>query len=264
MRAAGRPARYCNAVTTTARARPTTDPAAAAGPPSLRHGERLTRDEFHRRYAAAAAGTKAELVEGVVHVHSHPAMPSPVSFDKHAEPHGRFSFWAGYYCLKTPGVRFGVEGSVFGDASNEAQPDVLLCRPEAVGGQTRLVTRNDKQYVASAPELAAEVSASTASLDLNAKLRAYQRGGVREYVVALTEQMPMRVRWMTLAGKLFAPTSPDPADGLLKSRVFPGLWLDADALLAGDLARLVAAIERGCATPEHAEFVSRLASAATT
>jgi hypothetical protein len=45
---------------------------------------------------------------------------------------------------------------------------------------------------------------------------------------------------------------------LLKSRAFPGLWLDVDALLRGDLLALRSAVERGVACAEHAAFVTRL------
>ncbi len=40
--------------------------------PPLKAGDRLTRDEFERRYDAMPNLRKAELIEGVVHV------PSPV------------------------------------------------------------------------------------------------------------------------------------------------------------------------------------------
>ena len=45
-------------------------------------------------------------------------------------------------------------------------------------------------------------------------------------------------------------------DGLHRSAVFPGLWLDPHALLRGDRQRLRSLIDLGCATVEHAEFVA--------
>ncbi len=59
----------------------------------------------------------------------------------------------------------------------------------------------------------------------------------------------------------FQPLAHD-ADGLLKSRLFPGLWLDPAALLSGNLAALLAALDRGCGSDEHRAFVDRLVSAA--
>jgi hypothetical protein len=43
-----------------------------------------------------------------------------------------------------------------------------------------------------------------------------------------------------------------------KSRIFAGLWLDGPALLARDSARLLATVQQGLATKEHAAFVRRL------
>ena len=50
-------------------------------------------------------------------------------------------------------------------------------------------------------------------------------------------------------------------DGLYRSTAFPGLWLDPQALLTGDRQRLRTVLDVGCATPEHAAFVGRLAVA---
>ncbi len=228
--------------------------------PRLETGDHLSREEFHRRYEAMGDGTRAELIEGVVYVYSS-GVPSPVSLDKHSEPHFDLVTWLGFYRAKVPSLRRGIDGTVFADQDNEPQPDVLLGIPEAAGGQTRMVERNGKQYVANAPELVGEVGASTASIDLNAKLRAYQRNGVREYIVLLTEEDPPELRWLALENGRFQPLKPDSADGLLKSRVLPGLWLNVDALLRGDMQGVFAAVERGCQTSEHAAFVQRLAAA---
>jgi hypothetical protein len=50
-------------------------------------------------------------------------------------------------------------------------------------------------------------------------------------------------------------------DGLYRSSSSPGLWLDPQALLKGDRQRLRDVIDLGCATPEHAAFVKKLADA---
>jgi hypothetical protein len=51
------------------------------------------------------------------------------------------------------------------------------------------------------------------------------------------------------------------ADGIYRSHVFPGLWLDPIALIVGDTRRLRAVLDLGFGTPEHAQFVARLARA---
>ena len=227
--------------------------------PPLRNGDHLTRSEFHRRYEAMGESVRAELIEGIVYIWSSPGMPSPVSINKHGTPHISVATWVGYYWSKTPGLLPADNSTVFIDGVNEPQPDVLLGIPAAAGGRTRLVTRGDKQYVEGAPDLVIEVAASTVSIDLNAKLAAYQRNGVGEYLVVLTEE-DREVRWMALADNRFQPIAPD-TDGLLKSRLFPGLWLDAAALLAGDLAKVLAAVDRGCSTDAHREFAARVVAA---
>jgi hypothetical protein len=54
---------------------------------------------------------------------------------------------------------------------------------------------------------------------------------------------------------------PSDPDGVWRSRVFPGLWLDGAALLAGDTVRMLAKLEDGLRSPEHAAFVQRLQAA---
>ena len=56
---------------------------------------------------------------------------------------------------------------------------------------------------------------------------------------------------------------PPAADGILRSAVFPGLWLDPAALVRGDKARVKAVLQGGLDSPEHAAFVARLERAHT-
>ena len=224
--------------------------------PPLRNGDHLTRAEFHRRYEAMGDDVRAELIEGIVYLRSKHDMASPVSIDSHGTPHLHVVTWVGFYLSKTPGLIGGDNSTVFIDGTNEPQPDVLLGIPAAVGGQTRLTTRGKKRYVDGAPELVIEIAAGTASIDLNAKLTAYQRNGVGEYLVVLAEDQ-REVRWFVLEDDHFTPLRPDES-GLLKSRLFPGLWLDGAALLAGDLPRLLAGIDAGCATEAHRQFAARV------
>src|SRR5438270_3136150 len=136
--------------------------------PPLEPGDHLTRDEFERRYEAMPHVKKAELIEGVVHI------PSPVRWDYHAEPHAKLIAWLVNYESATPGVRTGDNGSVRLDLENEPQPDAILLIEQSAGGQSKL---SSDHYLEGAPELVAEVSASTASIDLNEKFRVYRRNG---------------------------------------------------------------------------------------
>ena len=139
-------------------------PAVAEVPP-LENGDRLTRCEFERRYAARPDLRKAELIEGVVY------MPSPVSL-LHAEPHSAIQTLLLVYGAFTPGVHGADNATVRLDLDNEPQPDVLLrIEPEA-GGQSRV---SEDGYLEGAPELIVEVAAGSASIDVHDKLRAYRR-----------------------------------------------------------------------------------------
>ena len=110
-------------------------------------------------------------------------------------------------------------------------------------------------YVAGAPELIVEIAASSASYDLHDKLSAYRRNGVNEYLV--WRVLDRRFDWFVLAGDDYVPLTPDDA-GILRSNMFPGLWLDVEALLAGDNGRVLTTLQRGLSTPEHAAFVTRI------
>jgi Uma2 family endonuclease len=222
-------------------------PAAPRDPtPPLVDGERLTRDEFERRYDAMPHLKKAELIEGVVH------MPSPVRLDQHGDPHSCLVGWLWVYRAGTPGVQSGDNSSIRLDLGNMPQPDALLIvRPER-GGRVRI---SEDDYIEGGPELVAEVAASSASYDLGEKQGAYLRNGVREYIV--WRVLDRAVDWFVLRDGQYELLEPG-ADGILRSTVFPGLWLDPAALVGGDTARVLAVIQQGVGSPEHADFVARL------
>jgi hypothetical protein len=213
--------------------------------PLLHNGDRLTRTEFERRYEAMPEVKKAELIEGVVY------MPSPVRWEQHGDQQSDLNWLFKHYRLFTPGVEVGENSTTRLDDINEPQPDVMMFLSPAVNGQVQIV----EGYIEGAPELVAEIAASTASIDLNDKLRAYQRNGVREYLVWRVEDEEFD--WFILRDGTYVRGTPDP-DGLLKLVAFPGLWLDVPALLRRDQPAAFAALTHGLASPEHAEFVERL------
>ena len=222
------------------------DPAPPTPAPGLENGDRLTRAEFERRYEARPDLKKAELIEGVVH------MPSPTRFGSHARPHAALIGWLFTYAATTPGVEVSDNPTVRLDLDNEPQPDAALLIDPEVGGQARV---SEDDYVEGAPELVAEITASSASYDLHDKLHVYRRNGVREYLVWRT--LDGRLDWFELADGAYRPRQPDDS-GLVASRVFPGLRLAVDALLSGDMPAVLAAQQRGLAEPAHAEFVKNL------
>jgi Uma2 family endonuclease len=213
--------------------------------PPFANGDVLDQPTFHALYEQTPKGFKAELIGGVVHV------VSPVSAN-HGFRHQALSFWAGTYSLATPGVRSSIEATVILSSESEPQPDVtLLIQPEA-GGQTRV---NESGYLEGAPELAIEVSVSSVSIDLNAKKSDYERYGVQEYLVVV--EQTQSVHWFARGKSGFRELRPG-ANGVLQSKVFPGLWLEPSTVFASTPKPMLAVLERGLASPEHAKFVEKL------
>jgi Uma2 family endonuclease len=214
--------------------------------PPLESGDRLSRLEFEQRYMAMPHIKKAELVEGVVYV------ASPLRFKSHGKPHGRLIIWLGNYQISTPGVELGDNSTVRLDLDNEPQPDVVLLIDDKCGGQAHI---SEDDYIEGAPELVAEVAASSAANDLHDKKKAYRRNGVREYIVWQT--LDNRLDWFSLQNGEYVTLTADEA-GIIKSRVFPGLWLAVRALLAGDMNAVLSVLQQGLNSPEHAAFVRQL------
>jgi len=215
--------------------------------PPLQTGDHLSRDEFERRYHATPKQFKAELIEGIVYV-----MGPPVSDPGHSHPHFRFITWLGIYEAHTPGTAGGDNGTVRLDLKNEPQPDTFLRILPDYGGQSR---DTEDKYIEGAPELVAEIAASSVSYDLHEKLEAYRRNGVREYIV--WRVWDKAIDWFMLDDGKFVLQRPD-ALGLYKSNVFPGLWLDSKALLSGEQAKVLSVVQQGLASPEHRAFVEEL------
>ena len=216
--------------------------------PALQNGDRLTRDEFERRYAAMPHVKKAELIEGIVY------MPSPVHATAHGTPHAHLVTWLGTYAAATPGVDVADNATVRLDLDNEPQPDALLRISDDCGGQSRI---NDDDYVEGAPELVVEIAHSSAAYDLHDKKRAYRRNGVQEYLVWQIEDE--RVDWFVLEGGEYLSLSPDEA-GRLESRVFPGLVLGVEAPLEGEVAAVLDLVQARLGSEAHQAFVDRLAA----
>ena len=213
--------------------------------PPLENGDQLTRVEFERRYNAIPHIKKAELIEGVVY------MASALRFKSHGKPHGYMMTWLGTYEAATPGVEFGDNSTVRLDGDNEPQPDGLL-RIEQ-GGRSRI---SEDDYVEGAPELIVEIAASTVSIDFNQKLKVYRRNGVQEYLI--WRVLDSDFDWFSLNAGEYIKLEPD-SNGIIYSQIFPGLWLDKAALLAGNLAKVLEVLQQGLASQAHQDFVQQLA-----
>ena len=214
--------------------------------PPLVDGDRLDRSTFHERYAAMPPETRAELIGGVVH------MSSPVRTD-HGDYVGLLTAWAAGYARGIDGLRVGCDSTLVLDERSEPQPDVHLRILPDHGGQTGI----ESGYIAGSPELVIEVAHSSRKIDLGPKFEDYRRTGVLEYVVVTSD--PNEVYWFVRRDEALERMTPG-TDGIYRSRQFPGLWLEPDALFDGDLERLFNTVERGRATPEFVEFAASMAA----
>ena len=214
--------------------------------PPLENGDRLTRYEFERRYDAISNLKKAELIEGVVY------MTAALRFRSHGQPHASLLTWLGNYTVATPGVALGDAPTVRLDSDNEPQPDAVLLIEEQCGGRSRV---SEDDYIEGAPELVVEIAASSAAIDLGDKKRAYRRNGIPEYIV--WQVFDRKVDWFCLEEGDYVSLPVD-ADGTIRSRVFPGLWLAVEDLLAGNMLRVLAVLQAGLAAAEHEIFVQQL------
>ncbi len=219
---------------------------AVAEPPEMHTGDRMTREEFHRIYEQMPDDFHAELIGGIVYV----ASPLKLPHGTNHLPLGSLFF---AYEGSTPGVESGDNTTVLLGEEGEPQPDLFLRVLPEFGGQSQTTA---DEYVLGAPELIAEIAFSSRAIDLHAKRHDYTRYGVLEYLVLCLRERQLR-RFDLRADQELTPD----ADGVFRVRAFPGLWVHGAALLARDHSRLMATLDQGLATPEHAEFVNRLAAA---
>ena len=218
------------------------------GVPPLEPGDRLTRAEFERRWEAMPEVKRAELIEGVVY------MGAAVRYRRHGRPNRWITRLLVTYENHTPGVAGAENTSIRMDLDNMPQPDsLLLIEPP----HSRTITISDDDYLEGAPELIVEIASSSASYDLGVKLQAYRRNGVPEYLV--WRVLDRAFDWFVLHEGEYIRQPLDEA-GVIRSTMFPGLWLDTRALLDGKFATAFETLERGLATPEHEAFVKQLGS----
>ena len=194
----------------------------------LESGDRLTREEFHRRYSARPDIRKAELVQGVVYV-----MSSPVNHRFHGKPHAMVIGWLCEYLSRTAGVEISDNATVYLSDEDEVQPDACLFRLGMPARETA------DGYIEGAPELVVEIAASSASYDLHDKMESYRRAGVQEYIVWRTYDEA--IDWFRLREGRYERVPPNAA-GVIESAVFPGLRLHVASMLAFDRAGVRAAL----------------------
>lgn len=214
--------------------------------PPLENGDRLTRDEFHRRYELMPENIKAELINGVVY------MSSPVRVEKHGKPQSHIVGILFNYYVATEGIELGDNVTFKLEAEGEPQPDAVLWIKENYGGKTYIT---DTDYLEGSPELIVEISSSTASYDLHDKKDAYERNGIKEYIV--WRVLDKEIDWFVLQDGKYVRLAQD-ADGIIESLVFGGLRLNIRAILDNDLVQALRDLQTGIDSAEHKNFVESL------
>lgn len=212
---------------------------------SLVNGERMSQPEFHRRYEGCPDGEKWELIGGVVY------MASPLRL-KHSDYDGEIGYLLETYRRATPGIQVTHNASAILGEESEPQPDLAMRILPGYGGQSRTT---DDDYLEGAPELVVEVAHSRRALAMHSKRKDYRRNGVIEYLVLLVEEQ--EVHWFDFRDDEIRPNR----EGISRSRVFPGFWVDIEALLRRDSDRLMEVLQEGLASRPHAGFVRRLEAA---
>lgn len=211
----------------------------------IRNGDEMTQPEFFRLYSRTK-GFRAELLDGTVFVRE------PLS-NTHGINHVKLTTIFAFYESETEGVQTSDNASVILSPKDEVQPDLLLRILPHYKGQTRDVRRKKEWYIGGAPELVAEIAASSRSDDLHKKRVRYERAGVRELVVLCL--YPRKLFWFDLCRH--SELLPD-TKGVLRSTVFPGLWISEPGVLSQNYKECMRVARRGVESREHAEFVRQL------
>lgn len=214
--------------------------------PRLENGDRLTREEFHRRYEAMPENVRAELIKGIVY------MASPVRADNHGRPHAKIMSILGSYQLTLANLELLDNATYLARHDYEPQPDVVLRIEEDHGGRSWI---NESGYLEGSPELIVEISSTSVSYDLHEKLELYEEKGIQEYIVwrVLDEQ----IDWFSLENGKYKKMSGD-ENGIMESKVFPGLTLNVNALLDDDMKSVLATLQTGLASEAYKEFAASL------
>jgi len=213
--------------------------------PPLENGDHLDQKTFHERYEAMPEDTRAELIGGIVY------MGSPLK-RPHGRHHLKLGTWLTIYEEATPGTEAHDSTTTILDPDNEPQPDLSL----VIVAEGFAQTHDVEEYIAGAPELVLEIASSTEAIDLHRKETEYEKAGVKEYVVAALRQK--RVFWFVVRRGKFEELAAG-ADGIYRSKIFPGLWLDPAAFFGLSATRMLEVLQQGLDSPEHAAFVKKLA-----
>ena len=214
-------------------------------------GDRLSRAEF------VSAGQSdpdryqfAERIDGRLVMNA-----ASVRREGHGRPNSRIVGLLVAYEVETPGVEVGDNSTAQIDDDHDPQPDAYLLVLPEYGGQVEFT---ESDFIRNAPEMIVEIAGHSLATDLGRKKAIYEADGCREYLVWATDERRFYCFRNGTGG--FEEVSGGTHDGVFRSVVFPGLWIDMKALLADDLRAAMTTLRRGLESTEHAAFASELAS----
>lgn len=202
----------------------------------LETGMHLTQPEFERRYNLHPDLKKAELINGFV------IMGSPVSI-AHGSLENHFGAWLGYYFARLGRHKVVHNTTLRIDHHNEVQPDIAVIDSGRSSGKPSL-------FIEEPPRLIVEIASSSRMYDRYEKYDLYERCRVGEYVLCSIEEG--RVFWFALGSEGFREIADE--NGLLKSRGFPGLWLNSERLVNGDMEGVFRDLNSGLESQEFLKF----------
>lgn len=212
---------------------------------ALCNGDRMLQSEFHTAYQQMPEGYRAELIGGIVFE------PSPLGYS-HGRSDVRLAGLFDAYVIATPGIEAASNATVILSDEDEVQPDLLLRITNRYRGQSRA-----SKFISGAPELVAEIAHSSRAIDLHIKKERYAIAGVIEYIVVSLE--PAKLYWFDLRSN---SELAEYVDGIIRSVVFPGLWIHSQGLLDLDHVETTNALNAGLESAEHEQFKIKLAKLA--
>ena len=218
-------------------------PSAPETLPLMENGDLLSQPEFHHRYGLMPDTFRADLIGGIVYSSTH-------LHHKHSKNRILLGTPVFLYEGCTPGVQASERSPVILSDKDELHPDLSIRLLPECGGRTEL---SMEEAIIGAPEMVVEVAASPRSLEFHLKLERYRQSGVNEYLVLCLEEWKLYWFNLQLNREMLAD-----ADGIFRSRAFPGLWIDGQALLDRQPAKLLEVLDHGLASPAYASFRDRL------
>ncbi|MDB5337973.1 MAG: hypothetical protein JWN70_3592 [Planctomycetaceae bacterium] len=151
------------------------------------------------------------------------------------------------YRLFTPGIYVCLHVAVVLDEQTRIVPGLIAMVNHGRLKQCEPVTHGFQ----GPPNFVLDVFDSDEMTEYESRRTIFERFGVVEYVAVENAEHPI-LHWNRHDGTRFETAHPD-AQGVIKSKALPGLWIPVKALTARDWWLILATIERGVTRRGHHE-----------